>query len=103
MGGAPSGTVDFFSGVHQVFVVRQTRGVGEQMSDGDGAAIGGEVREDAREFAVVLELAVMDQQHDGHGGELLGDGGQAEIGLPVDFGGGAEVADSDRKSTRLNS
>src|ERR1039458_1207871 len=93
-GGARDRAADFFGGVHQVFVVRQAPGVGQQVTNGDGAAIGGEVREDVAEFAVVLQLAVMDQQHGGHGGELLGERRQPEIGLLVDFGGGAEVADS---------
>jgi hypothetical protein len=34
----------------------------------------------------------MDEQHDGHGGELLGAGSEAEVGLRVDFGEGAEFA-----------
>jgi len=36
----------------------------------------------------------MDEEHDGHGGELLGAGREAEICLRIDFGAGAEVADA---------
>jgi hypothetical protein len=34
----------------------------------------------------------VDEQHDGHGGELLGAGGEAKVGLRIDCGEGAEFA-----------
>jgi hypothetical protein len=36
----------------------------------------------------------MDEQHDGHGGELLGAGSEAEIRLCIDLSEGAEVANA---------
>jgi hypothetical protein len=64
------------------------------MADSDGAAIGGEFREDFGERPVVAKLSIVDEEHDGRRGELLGAGGEAEVGLGVDVVEGAEVADS---------
>ena len=57
----------------------------QEIADGDGFTVGGEIREDVGEGLVVAEFSVMDEKHDGHGGKLFGAGGQAEIGVGVDF------------------
>src|SRR5260370_10625751 len=77
-----------------MFVIRKARSVIQQMEKGDGFTVGGEIGEDVGEIVVVAKLAVMDKQHDGHRGELLGAGGEAKIGLRVDLGERAEVADA---------
>ncbi len=86
------GAFAFFCRGHQVFVVGKAGRVIEKIADGDGFTVGGKIGEDIGEGVVVAELAVADEQHDGHGGELLGAGGEAEIGFRVDFGEGAEFA-----------
>ncbi len=58
----------------------------QEIADSDGFAVGGEIGENVGEFVFVAELAVVHEQHDGHGGELLGAGGQAEICFRIDFG-----------------
>lgn len=66
----------------------------EEIADGDGFSVGGEFRENFGEGLVVAKFAVVDEEHDGHGGELFGAGGQAEVGVGVDFCGGVEVAEA---------
>ncbi len=66
----------------------------QKIANGDGFAVDGEIGEDAGEFVVVAKLAVMDEQHDGHGGELLGARGEAEVGVRVDLGERAKFADA---------
>ncbi len=90
--GPDPGSFAFFCSGHQIFVIRQARSVVQEIADGDGLAVGGKIGEDVGEFVVVAQLAVVDEQHDGHSGELLGAGSQAEIGLRVDFGEGVEFA-----------
>lgn len=43
-------------------------------------------------MGIVGELTVVDEQHDGHGGELLGAGGEAEVCNGVDFCVRAQIA-----------
>jgi hypothetical protein len=81
-------------GIHKVFVVGQAGGVGEQVPNRDGLAVGRELGEDLTERLVVAEFAVVDQQHDGHGSELLGAGGEAEVGGLVDGREAVEVGDA---------
>jgi len=60
-------------GGEEVFVVGKSGGVGEEMADGDVFSVGGEVGEDVGEMVVVVELAVVHQEFDAGGGELLGE------------------------------
>jgi len=50
----------FFGGVHEVFVIGQAASVREQVANGDGFSVGGEIGEDLGERGVVAELAVVD-------------------------------------------
>src|SRR5215469_7547937 len=81
-------------GDHQVLVVRETRGVIQQVANGDGFSVVGKSRKNFRQASDVSERTVVHEKHDGHGGELLGAGGQAEIRDGVDFGPGVEVVDA---------
>src|ERR1700738_4134087 len=80
--------------VHQRFVILQASGVIQQVANGDGFSVGGEIREDVGQGLVVAKLTVVDEQHDGHGGELFGAGSETEVGVGVDFWGAAQVADA---------
>lgn len=66
----------------------------EQVADGDGFSVGGELGKDVGEMVVVVEFAVVDEQHDARCGELLGERGQAEICLVVYGAEGAKVGNS---------
>ena len=68
----------------------------EEVTDGDGAAVFGEVREDVGQAVLVAELAVADEQHDGRGRELFRDRGQAEGRPAVDRAHALQVPDAAR-------
>src|SRR5205814_5901560 len=70
----------------------QAGGVIEQMANTDGLAIRREIRKNVGEARVVAQPAVMRQQHYRYGGELLGAGGQAEIGLRADGCASLQIA-----------
>ena len=76
---------------HQVFIVQQARGVIQKISDGDRLPIVRKIREDIGKPVFVAQLAVMHQQHDRHGSELLGAGGEAKVGVSVDLGERTQV------------
>ena len=57
----------------------------EQIADRDGFSIRGELGEEVGEVVVVVQFAVVRQQHDAGGGELLGERGEAEIGFGIDW------------------
>src|ERR1051326_2863257 len=80
------------AGSHQVFVVGQPRGVGEQVTDGDGAAVGGKDWKDLGESGVIAQFVIVHKQHDGHGGELLGKRGEAEVRTAIDGGLRTKIA-----------
>ena len=63
----------------------------QEMANGDGLSVGGELGEDLGERLVVAEFTVMDEEHDGHGCELLGDGREAEIGVLINLVERAEI------------
>ena len=50
-----------------------------------GLPLGGELVEEVGEPVFVAQLAVVNQQHGAHGGELLGERGEPEIGPAADF------------------
>lgn len=89
---------DFFPGfagvflVHQVFVSDEAGGVIEQIAHGDGAAVSGEVRKNVCEVIVIVQLAVVNEKHNGHGRELLGERGEAEVRTRVDGKRGTQIA-----------
>jgi hypothetical protein len=66
----------------------------EQVADGDQFAVRGKFREKIGEVIVVVQLAIVYQQHDARSGELLGERCQPEVGLGVNWMPGAEVGDS---------
>ena len=70
---------------HEVFVVEEARGVIQDLADGDGFSVRREFGEDFGQTFVVAQLAVVHQQHDGHRSELLGQRGEAEVGVLVDL------------------
>jgi hypothetical protein len=87
-------------------VVGQARGVGEQVTDGDGGgrAVGRlrfEGRQEIGDSAVEREFAEFDHSHRGGGDDRLGDGSEAEdvvflhraAGLAVRLAIGLEVGD----------
>ncbi len=90
--GGPDGSLALFHFVHQVFIVGESGGVGEQMADGDGLAVGGEGGEDFGQGLVIAQLAIVHQEHDCHGGELLGERGKTEVSGRVDCRERLEVA-----------
>src|SRR6266849_10784440 len=55
----------------------------QEVSNGDGLAVGGEIGKKFRERLVVAKFSVVDEQHDGHGGELLRERSEAEIGAGI--------------------
>jgi hypothetical protein len=83
----PQRPLGFFCFFHECFVIGQTGGVVQQISNGDGFPVGWEIRENFGERFIVAQLAVMNQQHDSHGGKLLGERGQAKIRSRIDFFG----------------
>ena len=64
----------------------------QQVSNGDGPAVCGKLRKDIRERVFVVQLAIVDQQHDGHGGELFAARSQTKTGLGVDLRHAVEIA-----------
>jgi hypothetical protein len=56
----------------------------QQISHSDGFPVGRKFRENFRQRLVVAQLAVVHQQHNGHGRELLSAGSQPEICGRVD-------------------
>src|SRR6266849_1071473 len=55
----------------------------QEVSNGDRFAVGGKIGKKFRERLVVAKFSVVDEQHDRHGGELLREGSQAEIGAGI--------------------
>ena len=80
--------------VHRIFVIGQARRVGEQVAHGDGARVWRKVRGRFGQRLVVAEFAVVDQEHDGHGGELLGERREAEIRVGIDLRQRSQIADA---------
>src|SRR5581483_12061895 len=66
---------------HEVLVVFEPRGVVKQGSDRDALAIIRKIGEDVGEAVFIAQLAVVDQQHDGGRGKLLGQRSEAEVGV----------------------
>ena len=64
----------------------------EQVPDRDRFSIVWKIRKDFGKRFVVAEFAALHQEHDGHGGELLCKGSQAEIRVRIDFRFCAEIA-----------
>src|SRR6266704_2813482 len=52
----------------------------------------GKIGEDFRERFVVAEFSIVHQQHDGHGRELFGEGGEPEIRMRIDLRFRTEIA-----------
>ena len=90
--GSPGRRAALVRGRHQVLVVGQPRGVGEQVTDRDPLPVRREGRNEVGERVLVTQLAVAHEQHDGSGRELLGDRGQAESRCRVDPLARAQVA-----------
>ncbi len=63
----------------------------EEIPDRDVFAVSGKIREYFRECLVIAQLPIVDEQHDGHGGELLGEGRKPEVRVCVDFRVSAQV------------
>jgi hypothetical protein len=64
---------------HYIDVIPESAGVVEQMPDGDGAGrVAGDLGEKLLDLVVEGEFAVLGQEHDRHGGELLGDRSDVE-------------------------
>ena len=61
------------------------------MANRDGLAIKREAREEIAKSLLIAEFAVMHQEHDSHGCELLAERGEPEIGMRVDFMESAQV------------
>ena len=80
--------------LEDVVVVRQTRGVGQDVAQRDRLAKGCELGEELHQRVVVVEFAAFGQDHDRHGGELLRHRGQPEGGLRCDGGPAIEVGES---------
>src|SRR5207248_3413106 len=78
----------------EVFVVRQARSMVEQIADSDGFPVGGEFGKDVGEVVVVMQLAVMDEEHDAGGSELLSKRGETEIRVGFDGMPGAQICDA---------
>src|SRR5207344_2800771 len=70
---------------HELFVVEQARGVVQDLADGDAFSVRWEFRKDFGQGFIVAQLAVVHEQHDGHGSELLGKRGKSEVGVLVNF------------------
>ena len=66
----------------------------QEVSNGDGLAVGGEIGKKFRERLVVPKFSVVDEQHDRHGGELLREGGQAEIRASIYLRFRTKIADA---------
>lgn len=59
----------------------------EEVTDENTLAdVGGQFRKPAAEGVVDGKAVIFFEEQDGHGGELLGDGGHAEIGTVVEHG-----------------
>src|SRR6266850_897039 len=52
----------------------------QEVSNGDRFAVSGKIGKEFRERLVIAEFSVVDEEQDGHGSELFGEGSQAEIG-----------------------
>ena len=57
----------------------------QEVANGDGLSVFRKVGEDIGEPVFVTQLAIVHQQHDRHGRELLGAGRQAEIRVRVNL------------------
>ena len=90
--GRPDRALRLFLLIHQRFVIGQSRGVSEQMTNGDGAAVGGESGENFGEVPIIRKFAVVHEQHNGHGRKLFGKRGQAKIRTRADSVKGSEIA-----------
>ena len=66
---------------NEVFVIEQARGVVQQMAKSDLAAVVGEFREEIGQALVERKLLALGQDQHRHGGELLGDRREAEVGV----------------------
>ncbi len=67
--------------LEDVVVVRQPRGVGQEVAQRDRVAESLELGQELHHRVVVVELAAFGQDHDRHGGELFRNRGQPEGGL----------------------
>jgi len=68
--------------------------VGKQVAGGDGSPVVREIRKNAGQLVVVAELSIVHQQHDRHGGELLGTRRKTKVGFRIDALQGSQVADA---------
>ncbi len=66
----------------------------QEISNGDRFTVSGKIGKDFGEGFVVAKFSVVNEQHDGHGGELFGERGEAEIRLGVNFGFRTKIADA---------
>src|SRR6266850_2274504 len=66
----------------------------QEVSNGDRFAVGWKIGKEFRERLVVAKFFVVDEQHDGHGGELFGERSQAEIGAGIYLRFRPKIADA---------
>ena len=76
----------------KLLVLGETRGVMQQVADGDGPGILRKFRAKFGEGIVELQLVPFNQDHDGHGRELLCDRGQKELRVGRDGGADIEIS-----------
>jgi len=81
--------------LHQeIFIVRQSGSVVEQVANCDGFSVGREFGGDVGEMVIVVELAIVDEEHDACRRELFGKRCQPKVRLRVDRAQGAKVGDT---------
>jgi len=78
-----------------VVVLRKPRSVIEQVADGDGAGVGGELRAKFGERIVKLEFVPLRENHNGHGRELLGERRQEKLRVGRDGRARVEIGKSE--------
>ena len=66
----------------------------QEVSNGDGLAVGGKIGKELCERLVVAKFSVVDEQHDRHGGELLRERSEAEIGAGIYLRFRMKIADA---------
>src|SRR6266481_789717 len=81
----PGCLILFFQRIHKVFIVGQTGSVIQEIANSDRFSVSGKIRKELRERLVVAQFSVADEEHDGHGRELLGKRSEPEIRVRVDF------------------